>query len=110
MTRRWRVFALCALFGVMSGCALYPSQVSAIAPERDFSKLSCEQLAAEGARITENYEQMRGTMKSNTRNVYARLNGEARAVNDSIRINGCRIASVEIPSELEHHKYPGSPE
>jgi hypothetical protein len=102
---------LCVAAGLMSGCApLYPAQVSAVPPERDFSKLSCEQLAAEGARLTETYEQMRGTMKSNTRNVYARLNGEARAVNDSIRINGCRIASVEIPSELEHHKYPGSPE
>jgi hypothetical protein len=49
-------------------------------------------------------------VKPNIRNRYSHLNGEAYAVNDSIRVNGCKLAAVQIPSFYNHHKYPGSPE
>jgi hypothetical protein len=97
----------------MTGCeelALYPNEITAVPPERDFSHLTCPQLEAEGIRLTESYEQMRYTMKPNTRNRYAELNGETYAVNDAIRVQGCKLASVQIPGRWGHHEYRGSPE
>jgi hypothetical protein len=106
-----RVFAVATLVCTLSGCtALYPAEVSAVPPERDFSKLSCDELASESARLKSTYDEMRGTMKSNTRNRYAHLNGEAYAVNDSIRINECKLPAVQIPGRLKHHAYRDSPE
>jgi hypothetical protein len=101
----WRVFAVTGMLCILSGCpALYPSEVSAVPPEQDFSKLSCEALAAESARLKSTYDEMSGTMKPNTRNRYAHLNGEAYAVNDAIRINGCKLPAVQIPGRLKHHR------
>ncbi len=97
----------------MSGCeelALYPNQVTATPPDRDFSHLTCDQLEAEGKRLTATYAEMRYTVKANTRNRYAHLNGETYAVNDAIRLQGCKLALVQIPGQWPHHEYPGSPE
>jgi hypothetical protein len=78
--------------------------------EGDLAHGGYEALEAEAIRLTETYEQLQGSTKPNIRNRYSHLNGEAYAVNDSIRVNGCKLAAVQIPSFYNHHKYPGSPE
>lgn len=100
LTRLVLAFALVS----MTGCALHPSEVISTTPERDFTKLSCGELESESARISGTYVQMRNTTKAGTRDRYSDLNGEAMAVNDSIRVNDCKLANVEIPGRLKRHR------
>lgn len=103
----WRVFVFCAVLVLAPGCHIKPRNAQAIAPTRDFNALSCEQLEVESKRITAEYLRLQQTRKPGTRDAIGRLNGETFAVNDAIRINGCKISSVRVPGSPVTEKNSG---
>jgi hypothetical protein len=95
---RWRVFAVCLPL-LATGCALNPSKITAVAATKDYAQLSCDELATEGHRIDARFVELRWSNKHGTRDEMAHLKGDAAAINDSIRINGCKLPSVKIPGQ-----------
>lgn len=93
-----RVFAFCAVL-LCGGCQVSPQRVTPIEPTQSFAGLDCSNLGTEVERIDAAYAELRWSNKAGTRDRVARLNGEAIAVNDAIRVNGCNLRTVRIPGD-----------
>lgn len=95
-----RVFALCALLA-LAGCGrdylISPDQATPFVSIVDYSSHSCEQLERDGQALAAEYKALRFSMKNGIRDRYSAMNGQVVAINDQIRIKGCKIPSVRIP-------------
>jgi hypothetical protein len=94
---RWRVFALFSL--ALAGCGINPQKQIAIPTTKNFNAMGCEQLGVEKQRIESSYVSLRFKIHHGTQHAIRELNGETQAINDAIRLNGCRLANVQIPGE-----------
>jgi hypothetical protein len=95
-----RVFA----FGIviaLAGCGrdflISPDQATPFRSTDDYSRHSCEKLERESNALAAEYKAVRLSMKHGIRNRYSAMNGQVIAINDQIRMKGCKIPFARIP-------------
>jgi hypothetical protein len=92
---------LFALFGcagtALEGAENIPSEIAALPTTFDYTKLTCAELEQKSAQITQEYRDLRFSHRNGIRDHFGKMNGHALAINDAIRINGCKLPSVRIP-------------
>lgn len=86
----------------LTACGVNPVSAPELPATRTFADLDCAGLDAERLRIEGTFRELRWSSKPVTRRIFGQLKGDARAVDDQIRMKNCQIPSVRIPGESRH--------
>lgn len=93
---------------VLTGCVVRPQNVPPIPTNKDFSQHSCEKLDGEARRLESEYWKIRNSNHKDVRQWMGRINGEAEAVTQAIRLRQCKVCAPAIIYRPQGQKNRGT--